>query len=679
MKPERGPLLALVTVALLGLVSLSWAFFRWTATSGFGFFIFLLAVVAFVYAPGRALLRLGRVRASGLDHLALSLSLGMIGGCAFYWICAYAGVRMAVWLWPALGVADWARHRCWRLPRVPAVRWAHAGLAAVVLLGQIPLLVVPVYFRNLARLAGGAMSYYPLADVVLHLGLARELMRSVPGQIPSLPGVPMQYHVGMDLLVALLGTVPGLDVGDLTVRFVPSFFVLLTFLAGFCFGRAFLRHEAGGLLFAALAVLGEDFSFVPGLLLGADQPWVVHFFGAPTIVSLFLLNPMLPALGLLLATLLCLVRALESPSPLRYAILAALHSAALVEFKVFSAPHLMASLGVGAAVYLVVRREVAPLRLLAACLALSAPILLSLLWARAGGMWVRMEAWPYVPAALVRSGLLDTWLGRAVVLHPGQPGLLPAASFWLVALPVYLLGSFGMRALGLPVWLRDLLRARRGGAARFVIAVFVGLGPLISMTWAVTPVGSPPGTEYNNAIWFVVESKYVAWVFAVEMLLGLLRRAPRWLRPLAVSLFVALSVPSTLQYLLFQAEHGEMQRLSSGEVEALRALERRSRSGDVVLATDRLAGAVLALTHCRSQDLSVFAEQVLDPKALAERWAEQSAFWTAWSAGELRRDILARRGARFVLAEGGPGPRGLQPIFQSPDARLYDLSGPAAR
>ena len=44
----------------------------------------------------------------------------------------------------------------------------------------------------------------------------------------------------------------------------------------------------------------------PGFLHGQGVPWATAYFGMPTIVSLYMLNPMLPALGVLAAVLLCL-------------------------------------------------------------------------------------------------------------------------------------------------------------------------------------------------------------------------------------------------------------------------------------------------------------------------------------------------------------------------------------
>ncbi len=673
----KAPGIALLAVGSIGAVSLVAASFHFTASTGWAFFLFVAATFGLVYAPGSALLRLLRLELAPLDRAALSLVLGLVLGSGVYWICARSGQRLALWLWPLLGLLLWARAAWGRPHRLPRPRWPHVGLAVAMLLGLLPLLLVPIYFRNLAKLPDGGLSYYPLGDVLLHLGLARELGRSVPAQIPYLPGVPSRYHIGMDLLAALMASVPGLDVTDVTLRFVPVLLVIAGMLSVFTFGRAFLGSETGAVALVVLVFLGGDLSYLPGLLLRPDQPWVVYFFGTPTVVSLYLLNPLLPSLSILFAGLLCLLRySRGEPRAARWGLPCAVLIVALAEYKVFALPHLLASLALGAAVWLARRRDPRLLRLLLFCLLLLAPLAWQMV---ASGVAerssVRLEAWPYVPAALVRCGLLATAFGQAALGHlQGRPGLWPALAFWLLAVPGYLLGSLGMRAVGLPIWLRDLVRLGPDVGGRFVVAVFVGLGPLITLSFAVTPADSAPGAGYNNAVWFVVYSKLVAWVFAVGLLLSL-RSASR--RALALVLLVALSLPSTVQYFRFQLREGEMQRLSADEVEAFRALERLSRPGDVVLARERLAFATVVLTHCRAQVLDAYTSFFLAKAELVARVDDQRRFFEAWRAGDLRRDILDRGGVRFVVVEGEDRHGPIEPAFANATVQVYEVAAGA--
>src|SRR5262249_40386654 len=150
----------------------------------------------------------------------------------------------------------------------------------------LPLTVDPIYYRNLARLPGGEMSYNALPDVPFHLSIVHALTLSIPPEVPFLPGHTLHYHYGMDLLSALLAQGAGVDSLDLASRFVPTFLFGLLVLSAFCFARCWLASQPAAWLATLLVIFGEDLSWLPGLLRGSgDQPWCVYFYGMPNVVG----------------------------------------------------------------------------------------------------------------------------------------------------------------------------------------------------------------------------------------------------------------------------------------------------------------------------------------------------------------------------------------------------------
>jgi hypothetical protein len=672
----RGPTVALVASLGVALLLAGVTFSVWTASSGWAFPWFLTVAWAVLYAPGRVVLRLARLPVGHLDGVLLSVLLGLLAALGLFWVCARLGPRELFWLWPAGSVGVWLRHRLARpMPR-PAVRWSHVGLAVTTLLALAPLAIVPIYYGNLVPLPDGGLSYQELPDVVFHVGIARELEHTIPPQIPFLPGVPLNYHYALDLLVALLASVPGLDVADLTLRFLPTLLTALLALAAFAFGRAWLRSEPGAVLFAVLVFFGEDLSYLPGAVLGSTEAWPVAFFGVPTIVSLYLLNPMVPALALLLGGLTCLLRS-DAERSRAWLVMAAVLFAGLVVFKVFAAAQLLASLGIAAAAHLVVRRDRRPTLVVL----LTGLFMLPLAWpmaaAGASRLWVRPDTWPWIPAAVIHVGLAGTAFGREVFAYlEGSPRLLPALVYWLVALPAYLLGVLGVRCLGLPDWLRECVAVRPGATARLTVAVFVALGSLLAFTWVITPVGYEPLRTYNEAVWFFTQAKYVAWIFAVGVLLRVTVARGAAARAFAFGLLLLLAVPSSLQYLVYQQRNAEPRSLSADQVQMLQALEARSAPGDVVVAPQSLSGAVVALTHCRAQWLSVFSWAAISREELQARQRREAEFWAAWRRGVLNRARLREAGARFVLAKGSAAPAGLSLVEAYGELRLYEILPP---
>jgi hypothetical protein len=185
-------------------------------------------------------------------------------------------------------------------------------LASLVALILVPLFFLPMYYRNMVLLPDGSMSYLDgPADPLFHLSVANELTHSVPPQVPFLAGQPLPYHYAMHLLAAMLSNVARLTTLDLMFRFLPTFFLAVTALAIFCFARIWMGSSYAALLAAFLVIVGEDFSFIPGLLLKSDEVWSYWFFHVPTIYSCYFINPILPTLAILFAGLLCLVRFYE--------------------------------------------------------------------------------------------------------------------------------------------------------------------------------------------------------------------------------------------------------------------------------------------------------------------------------------------------------------------------------
>ena len=196
------------------------------------------------------------------------------------------------------------------------------------------------------------MRAYPVSDVLFHIAIANELTHTVPPQAPLFAGHPLSYHYGMDLAVAMFARATGLNVRDLTVRFMPTLFVGLSMLSVFCFSRNWLRSGYFGALVVFLVFFGADFSFIPGLLLGEKGDWSLRYFSAPAVVTLFYTNPILPGLGVLFAGLFCLDCYMRERSR-AWLLLTALLFVALIEVKMLMAGQLMCSLAVAAVVYLI--------------------------------------------------------------------------------------------------------------------------------------------------------------------------------------------------------------------------------------------------------------------------------------------------------------------------------------
>jgi hypothetical protein len=662
----------------------------------FGACLFFFAVVLLAYVPGKLLLLLLKRALSPLEDVTLACVLGLMLSGLVYWLLAFAHQGRLYLAWPLTAGAGFV----WRhsskgksLPRhstkvarpheasvdQPCERFGLA-LAAVVALGVLVLALLPVYYTNFTWRADGTMRAYPVADVIFHIAIANELTHTIPPQAPVFSGHPLAYHYGMDLVVAMFATATSLNTPDLALRFVPTLFVVLSMLTVFCFSRDWLRSGYFGALVVFLVFFGEDFSFVPGMLFGEKADWSVRYFNVPAVFSVFFINSILPGIGLLFAALFCLQRYLQYHSR-AWLFLSALLFVALIEVKVFTAAQILCSLGVAAVVYLLAFRNADLFRVAALTAAIMAPLLLSVfLRNKAGaGITLTFDPWLYVIQMTEVLGIRNRFTNTLTLTG--------------IALPIYLIGCLGLRVIGVPAILSALFRPTRSSGLRFILAFFVVIGVLLALTCRVVPTGF--AHAYNNSAWFLAGSKYVSWIFAVEVLQTWYRHIiARGMSPSLTAAgitlgTVLLSAPATVQHFSFWRKPDHV--FGSGKVlgnqllnydfemqQAIDFLTKNAQTGDVTLAGDKLVAPVLALTKCRVP-LSYFANAIVGRTDYLQRSAAQREFWKVWQSGKVQDELLREAKVRYIIVskqtEGVPPmiPRAISKVFENSEFAVFKV------
>ena len=639
----------------------------------FGACLFFVAVIMLAYVPGKLLLIALKRTVSPLEDVTLACVLGLVVSGLVYWLFTFAHQERFYLLWPltAVGICIWllTSKRQSLLSNSsslePLSQPATASrdrsilvLAGVLTLGIIALAFLPLYYTNFTWQSDGTMRVYPVSDVLFHIAIANELTHTVPPQAPVFAGHPLSYHYGMDLGVAMFARATGLNTRDLTVRFVPTLFVGLSTLSVFCFSRKWLRSGYFGALVVFLVFFGADFSFVPGLLLGEKGDWSLRYFSAPAVVTLFYFNPILPALGVLFAGLFCLDSYMRERSR-AWLLLTALLFVALIEVKMLIAAQLMCSLAVAAMVYLIVFSK-ADVFKVAGCTAIGAIPLVCwmLLTNRSNAQIVTtFEPWLYVSHAMQTLGLAKRLSG-------------PLA-FAIVALPIFLVGCLGLRIIGVPAIFTAIFRPRPEGALRFLLGIFVVIGVIIALTCSFTPAGWT--FQYNPiSSTFLVQSEYVAWIFAVEVFQTFYQWAiRRGMYPAVAAggiIFTAagLSLPATVQHFVvwrdpnhfFGAGKPFGEELLTYDQQTLAAMEflrTDAQPGEVVLTADKLIAPILALTKCRVP-IGYFAQTAVARRDYMRREAAEKKFWAAWHQGNIQEEFLREVGIRYIVVRKSSDP-----------------------
>jgi hypothetical protein len=650
-------------VALALFCGLWFEFSIHTAATWLAFPQFLGSVGAMFVLPGVMLLRWLRLRPALVETLAVAACLGMAATCTLYGVLAWLGVPALLWLW--LLIALWqARPLRWRFWGGAApLRPEHMLLLLALAAAWLPILVIGFYCRNLSLTGDGGMSYFAFPpDIALHTAIAGELTHTVPPQVPYLSGQPLSYHLGMDMVTAVLARFGGLPVPDLVARFCPLLFVTVDILAIFSLGRRFTGSGKAGVVIAFLTILGEDFSFVPGILQSNPDFWSDIYFRAPTIYSSYFFNPMGMGLGFLFAGLFCLHRAEAEARP-GWFVAAGLCLAALVEIKIFLFVLLCLAILAAALLELVLFRRTFYLRFGLYLLVLSLPLGLFIFFTNSSGGGI---AWTF-------SSGLESYVTPAAAAM----GLPAAGAPMVLLLPLYLAGVFGFRILGAGQLVKALKPARENSFAS-LLAIFVLLGPVLTLTGKIVPRTDP--ASYDNAVWFLCASKFVAPIFAVTALSrfwagGGLRR-----RLALIAIVAAISLPSSLQYAVKNASSWQPLYWNPAQIAAISALNRLASPGQVVLpAAPGIDSLLMTMTALRLPYADFpYIAALASREMAAARLRDIHGFRQSWAANVLDSGILHRYGVNWVIAPPGISPPmqqrnllALEPAFSNAAFAIY--------
>jgi hypothetical protein len=656
--------------------------------------LFFVAVVMLAYVPGKLVLVVLKRGLSPLEDVTLACVLGLVVSGLAYWLIAYAHQARLYVLWPlaTAAVFVWLHRGKWKSLSAQSSKLAppdeesprrscdrsRLALVGVVALGVAVLALLPQYYTNLTLRLDGTMRVRPIPDVFLHIAIANELTHTIPPQAPVFSGHPLTYHYGMDLAVAMFANATGLNTHDLMLRFVPTLFLALSMLSVFCFSRGWLGSGYFAVLVVFLVFFGEDFAFIPGLLLGEKGDWSVTYFSVPAVFSLFYTNPMLPGVGLLFAGLFCLQTYLRERDGV-WLLLSAVLFVALIEVKILTAAQMMCSLGFAAVVYLLLFRNADLFKVAALTAALAAPLVLSVYLGNKSGadITTAFDPWPYVSHMMEVLGLKKRLTG--------------VLAFTGIALPTYLVVCLGLRVIGVPAILGAIFRPNRQSGLRFVLAFFVVIGVVITLTCRTTPAGS--ARAFNNSGWFLAQSKYVAWIFTVEVLQTIYRHVVArgvWPGPMAGAIAVsavALSVPATVQHFALEHDPNRINRkpvgkeLQSYSPETLRVIDfltKDAQPGDVVLPGDNLLAPVLALTKCRVP-LGYFSNYLVPLRDYSQREMAEKEFWKAWRLGKIQGDLLRDASVKYVIVskrtEGIPAtvPAAISNVFENSEFAVFKV------
>jgi hypothetical protein len=609
----------------------------------------LLAALAFVFlalvGPGIAIQRLFRLPVDP----ALVLPLGAAFTSGMYWASLTLGwplfFPLAVAAACLIALAGWGR---WELAPGPGLSGTLAPFAALVLFFSVTAYPWNVYGPQGEFILDPLVPY----DTAFHVGLARELTIGYPPQVPGISGFPLGYHLGADLVRAAALRWLALDPYDAITRMDTTLGALaLVLLLRTVTQR--LGAPPWAVAIAPWTLLATDFSFA--LAWSPQAHWWTDLLRGNLLLSLDLANPIVPALALGLGALVALDRHCAAEGR-GWLVLAMLQALAIPFFKVFLGAHLLLGLGVAALLGPASSRRAT---LLAAAPALVATAALAL------GQGGRTVEAVLAPLDLVRTTRETLGLAPAT----GMSLLL-----WSLA---WIMLSLGLRIFGLPSAIAAL-RAKTTPLAPALAAMALSGWPLGLLFRVSAPAVLAGQKVINDAAFLVEQSGPLLWVFTTIALARFARRSG--VAALAAALAGLLALPSTAHF-VYEKNHWPNDAIPASRVRAMRALEKASRPGDVVLqrpgARFPPAPVVLIGRRVPYERFTPWLTQFADPRDLATRHEVVYRFFRTGDAEEAK-GIARGLGARFVCLYDGERVRFstaevMETIYDEPEARVFRL------
>ncbi|MGA8889957.1 MAG: hypothetical protein WB493_00215 [Anaeromyxobacteraceae bacterium] len=629
----------------------------WGATTAF-----VIACYALLYCPGRVVLHSVGLAVAPATELVLALLAGLSLMTGVYQLARLAG---APWVIPgvaipATGYVLWTdvrrRLHARNIPRRPPPRGL---LVAVLALGVLAAGLHVSHFSDLRLQPDGGvlLRNHHMTESAFHLGLMNMAKSAVPPPYPYASGYALPYHAGIHLLGEMLSRFAGIDTLLATYFFLPALFLALLLAAAGVFFFDLVPHVGLAAAFA-LMMLGADFSFVPGIVLGfpADVPWTLFF--RTTIWSLFTLNGLLPAVPMMFGAFLLFRRyARGQPSSLALLVLLSLGA-----FQVKSSMGLQL-LACGLVVSLwFLQRERSP-RWRNASLAFFLGGLIVV-----GDLALRGKPTEVVTRlTLAPFGGFRRTLESVAGAIPGLPTTASPGWLGIALLPLflaYVVGFLGVRAVGF-CYAYDAFRARKMPPPFESFLFLFCLGGLV--VGETLHLGGADGI--NNADWFAVQSVLAATTYFGLWFSG------AWLggkRALAVAVCVIGLAPTTLNFLALRSG-GSYVEIGPDVLATARFLERSTPPGAVVLEliengypsiAAQFAGRRTVLGTHRS-----FLRSTVGREELDRRFAALSAYFGG-APVEDRDRVLDEFGVNYVVVPNAwyqliHGQRRLTPVFRN--------------
>jgi hypothetical protein len=546
----------------------------------FGEIIAFLGVTCwFILLPGFILLMLLRIKLSKIETFTLSVITGAVAVTLLYITFGFLKLhQLAYVVVSAINILFiFSRYK-------PIAKFLYVFSVPINRINTISFFVITIcttlsgilLFRSGWQDRGG-ISVTEYRDAFWHLGLMRELVRSIP---PTHPGFAVQplsnYHYFTHALGAFYLSIPVFNYLDFYFRIFPFFLTFLFCLSTFITGRILTKSIIGANLSVLFSILSGSLAFIlPFFVKRSDFVWHESSFWLSQPFSM-IINPSFALSSSMLIVILFVFYKLTEEKNRKYDLLIILLSGTLIGFKVYAGLLILGGMLVSGFWYLYKEKNFHLIKLFTYSLIISFIIFLPANGRDAGKFLVFMPGW-FLRSMVESSDRVPVidWILRenTYMAHGNIIGVLKYRFYEFI---IYFLGNLGIRIFGIIVVADMLRRLKKIKTGLFFITS-------IALVSFAIPLFYVQDGSIANTLQFSYYGLEIASLIFVVWLTDLIRGKTIWLKSLLVISFVFLAIPTSIKTLDDYVVSPSTMNIPIEVVQGLSILNKSSNTNDIIL------------------------------------------------------------------------------------------------
>lgn len=555
---------------------MNWFFYLWEI------FLFIVLVKWFVLLPGFFLLSKLKANLKNDEKLILALGLGIVFLTLTLFFFGNLKIKEGTLIFlSVLNIWFIWQQKNKLLDNLKAFVYQSKKILLADKFSFLLLILGTVITGSLIFNSGwdtdGVLLFTEYRDAMWHLGLIKELVRSIPPLHPGFALEPLtNYHYFTHLFGSFFLNFGLFNDLDFYFRLFPFLLTLFYGLNLYLLGKEILKKKESRWLLIILGYFASSFAYVlPLFVKYPNFSWHESSFWLSQPFSM-VINPSFSLSASLVLLCIFLVKKISQEVNSRLFLPLILIAGSLIEFKVYAG---LLVLGAGFLIgiwELIKKKNITLLLTFLGAFFISFIIFYPTSGRGAGNFLVFLPGWflRSMVESPDRVQIIDWILREETYLQYGNwLGVLRLRFYELI---IYLIGNFGVRVVGLAGACFLLLKIKQRGATFIFAGTITLVGIIVPLVFV-----------QNGSIANTLQFSYYSLILSTLLLCVVVERALKNISAgsyrLILCIIILLSVPTSIKHLVDTWSVRHFKVVTREERQALSFLEKNSNINDIIL------------------------------------------------------------------------------------------------